>query len=502
MGAGIQEMTLKGKEMRIGFGKKTRTPEQEQFRADANIGLQGELRVTAWMIIAINALLAIEDLFVFPDQLIFQYILKLFMVLISLTILILLRSEWGKRHIETIALAGIVGLAPFALMTVWGIEAPYIIPIIAAFIAAVSAGMLSWRIEYHYAMVGISILLILSNTFLFFEQFGLPLARETIASLVLSCITILIAQYSQKRRFTLWQTRRALAESEVQFRQFAESSKDIIFIWLPDRSMQYVSPVYQKYLRKPGTSEIRNWRWVLRFVHPDDRRELTQGLMDVNNGQQRELNLRLCHIKNKTIYLEGWGTPVFNQEGEVIRCIGSWRDVTERVEMMKHLDEISITDPLTKIYNRRFFFDEIEKEDQRSKGSQAAVILFDIDHFKQVNDTWGHMIGDQVLVHITKVCQQLLRKEDVFARYGGEEFVVLLSETDDDAVHATAERLREEIAAFPLKLGETNEIGVTISLGVSSWTPQDEHTITDILQQADKALYKSKQAGRNRVTVW
>ena len=168
------------------------------------------------------------------------------------------------------------------------------------------------------------------------------------------------------------------------------------------------------------------------------------------------------------------------------------------------LEQIAITDYLTKVYNRRFFFEIVEKEIERAKRNRTAlsIVMIDIDNFKAVNDSYGHLVGDQVLINLANTCQESIRSMDLFARFGGEEYVILMPETEVELARETAERLRCIVAEKPLlAIGDT-EIWVTISLGVASWDAEHSIAIETLIDHADQALYESKAAGRNRVTVW
>jgi diguanylate cyclase (GGDEF)-like protein/PAS domain S-box-containing protein len=178
------------------------------------------------------------------------------------------------------------------------------------------------------------------------------------------------------------------------------------------------------------------------------------------------------------------------------------QDITDRQRLMRELEELARTDPLISMFNRRHFFDLARKEIERSRrsGKPVAIILIDLDHFKQINDTYGHPAGDQVLQQVAERCQAALRFEDILARYGGEEFIVLLPETEIEQAEMVAERLRNAVENRPFEqCGET--VSVTISLGVAGNQSGKEASIEELLSLADSALYCSKQLGRNRVSV-
>lgn len=179
------------------------------------------------------------------------------------------------------------------------------------------------------------------------------------------------------------------------------------------------------------------------------------------------------------------------------------KEISQRKVVEKQLKQLAISDFLTGAYNRRFFFEMADREISRSTRDfrPLALVMFDIDHFKNVNDSYGHLVGDQVLVNLTKFFKQSLRATDVFARYGGEEFVILMPDTDCNAAFATGERFREQIEGIILAKGEA-DVKVTISLGVACAGSIDELDIMRLLALADKALYQSKETGRNKSIIW
>lgn len=168
------------------------------------------------------------------------------------------------------------------------------------------------------------------------------------------------------------------------------------------------------------------------------------------------------------------------------------------------IETLSITDELTQTYNRRFFCKRLHEEIRRNKryGHPLCLFLFDIDYFKAVNDTYGHIAGDAVLQGIASLLQKNTRETDVVARYGGEEFVVLLPETDRDNGYLIAEKIRNIIAHHDFLLPDGVKINVTASFGVASFDMLPESFLTDsesFVKLADNALYSAKKNGRNRV---
>jgi diguanylate cyclase (GGDEF)-like protein len=179
-------------------------------------------------------------------------------------------------------------------------------------------------------------------------------------------------------------------------------------------------------------------------------------------------------------------------------------DRTEELSKQnKILEKIAITDPLTQTFNRRHFFYLSEIEIQRAIRYEhsLSVMIMDVDHFKKINDTHGHLVGDQTLVKIVELCQKNIRKIDVFARYGGEEFVMLLPETSCEEALAIASRICSLVAGTPINIGET-KVSTTLSIGVACWEMLKELNFDQILSHADEALYQAKENGRNNAVLW
>ena len=180
------------------------------------------------------------------------------------------------------------------------------------------------------------------------------------------------------------------------------------------------------------------------------------------------------------------------------KLIGDYAIVAKQLEKkVSEVTWISQTDSLTQIYNRHKLAEIFPLESARAKfyGTQLAVILFDIDHFKKVNDTYGHETGDSVLVELTQLVKTAIRKTDLFVRWGGEEFLLLVPDTLEE-VKGLAERVRRQVMDFRFTRVGT----VTVSLGVAAYDP-DSDDLDSLVARADGVLYKAKQGGRNRVEV-
>lgn len=183
---------------------------------------------------------------------------------------------------------------------------------------------------------------------------------------------------------------------------------------------------------------------------------------------------------------------------QIGRC--SVQDISEQALLEKKLPDLAHHDPLTGVANRRHFEDFAIREQQRAKRKQTPLTLLtlDIDHFKKVNDTYGHDIGDEVLKMLAAVCEKMLRSTDIFARFGGEEFVVLLPDTTYEQGFEKAEQLRLALADTTIALPDETALHFTVSVGVATLSAEHD-SIAKLLKAADVALYEAKKTGRNKV---
>jgi len=190
--------------------------------------------------------------------------------------------------------------------------------------------------------------------------------------------------------------------------------------------------------------------------------------------------------------------PLRGQTGDVIGRMHIIADISERKKFQEELRQQATTDELTKVSNRRHFMELANNEIKRAARLKRppAIALLDIDHFKQINDTFGHAAGDKALITFSKIFQQHVREIDVFARFGGDEFVLLMPETNQDQAYEVIERVRQGLAAHPVDLNGKS-VTLNMSVGIASIASPDE-SIDTLLHHADQALYCAKEAGRNR----
>jgi diguanylate cyclase (GGDEF)-like protein/PAS domain S-box-containing protein len=204
--------------------------------------------------------------------------------------------------------------------------------------------------------------------------------------------------------------------------------------------------------------------------------------------------------KDGTVMPVSVSVSAVHRDKDVGDIVIAFHDISERKALERELEHRAHTDVLTGLSNRRHFYELAEQEFTRAKryGTPLAVLMLDIDHFKQINDKYGHHIGDTVLRKLSEVCLKTLRENDIIGRLGGEEFAILLPEAEGERAMEVAERLRLAAANVRMALEREGHFRFFVSIGVTSMVVTDDD-FDSILKRADAALYTAKKAGRNRV---
>jgi diguanylate cyclase (GGDEF)-like protein/putative nucleotidyltransferase with HDIG domain len=250
-----------------------------------------------------------------------------------------------------------------------------------------------------------------------------------------------------------------------------------------------------------GVPEDGDWgRAWIEAVHPDDRALYAEHTARYLRGEMSEVRCRLIGLDGVTRWICGGGMPRW--DGDRLIVEGIVRDATAEVTAEERLREAARTDSLTGIFNRRHFTDVFEAELDRSRRERLTpgLLLIDADYFKSVNDTYGHHVGDQVLVEIAARLQRAVRTYDCVARWGGEEFIVLAPALRSEVMlWQLCEALRQTVAWFPVE-AEGRRLEVTVSIGAVRADPSASPEL--IVDQADRALYAAKRLGRDRARLF
>lgn len=305
-----------------------------------------------------------------------------------------------------------------------------------------------------------------------------------------------------QRTADLAQKSKDLADSEEKFRLISTSAKDAILIIDQAEAITYWNPAATAIFGHPAEQALgRNLHDLLApSRYRDDIHRGFTHFRQSGSGPMIGRTIEVMALRQDSaefpIELSISALPLDGQ----VHALGIVRDISERKRMESELRELATTDHLTGLPNRRHFMSCFEEQlalIRRQVINGAAVLMMDIDHFKRVNDTFGHATGDALLRHIAELMREGLRKIDAVGRIGGEEFAFLLAGTDLAGAHVFAERLRQNIEATPLVHNEQT-ILATVSIGIAVMETTDSSP-DGALVRADQALYRAKAGGRNQV---
>lgn len=306
------------------------------------------------------------------------------------------------------------------------------------------------------------------------------------------------------------EARLALADVDGTYKTLLESTKAIP--WKIDwTTMQfsYIGPQIEGVLGWSQESWLSAQDWIDR-IHPEDReRTVTFCVSQSTNGADHEADYRALTNDGDYVWIRDV-VHVIRKNGVTTELVGFMFDISERKKMEdellslnRKLEKLTLQDGLTGVSNRRLFEQTMNAEWFRSMRDRQplSLIVIDIDHFKQYNDHYGHLAGDDCLVQVAQALDSIpLRSTDLFARYGGEEFVLLLPKAEIDSAVEIAEKCRAlvEKLAIPHEHSGAGDV-VTISIGVATITPTPDAEPASLFAEADRQLYRAKELGRNRV---
>lgn len=280
----------------------------------------------------------------------------------------------------------------------------------------------------------------------------------------------------------------ALRESERRYRTLVDNALVGIYKSTIDGELLFANKALLKMLEYDSLEEIaRDGGVTNRYRNPKDRETLIDRLRKDGKVENFEFEAVTKSAKTKNMLLSA------TLDGDTL--LGMMLEITERKQLELELERLATTDRLTQTYNRLKFEEIIRKEIEMARryGHLLSIIILDIDHFKQVNDTYGHIAGDNVLKAIAAIAKQNIRETDSLVRWGGEEFIIVTPGTSLEGARDLAERIRKSTEDFHFDQVKT----VRISLGVTQFREND--TENTLLRRADDAMYAAKRMGRNRV---
>lgn len=294
-----------------------------------------------------------------------------------------------------------------------------------------------------------------------------------------------------------------------RYRLLADNSRDIVVVATLEGRRIYVSPAVE---------DVLGWRqddWLNRdaadSMHPHDIPAFQRMLKGLVQGTDRgNFRYRTRHRKGHYVWMEAsFRVLPDEQTGEPDGFVASLRDISERVVAAQKLEEAhrmlqqqAQRDGLTQLSNRRYFDEALEREWRRGRRTRnpVALLMVDLDHFKQINDSYGHRAGDQCLRHLAPLLKEVAKRpSDVIARYGGEEFALLLPDVSLDAAMMLAELLCIKVREAQFDIGIGRPLRLQVSVGVAAEVPDKGNRADQLVEMADRALYTAKQLGRDRV---
>jgi diguanylate cyclase (GGDEF)-like protein/PAS domain S-box-containing protein len=289
-----------------------------------------------------------------------------------------------------------------------------------------------------------------------------------------------------------------LRKSHEQFMLAVEGNHDGIWDWDITTGELFLSARWKEMLGYTNDEIENNIDSFRNNLYPDDRPRVMKYLDGYLKGEYHHYHIefRMNHKDGSYRWILARGEALYDENDIPCRMAGSHTDVTEKKEMEKQLETLASTDELTGLWNRRYFFEIGHNECKRTRRYKAkfGMLVIDIDHFKDINDTYGHAAGDAVLRNVAEIFRKGLRDVDIPARIGGEEFAVLMPNTDIEGAKIVAERLRSAVESSEV-VYEENSLKITISVGISDCT--NINSIDEMLKNADDALYEAKRSGRN-----
>jgi diguanylate cyclase (GGDEF)-like protein len=290
----------------------------------------------------------------------------------------------------------------------------------------------------------------------------------------------------------------AIRKSEDDLRRlFAASPVPMLLIRRSDERVLLANEVSATALRA-RVDDLHGQAVGELFAQRSDLTDLFEAL--ARNGEDPPREVQLRTREGETFWALLSGRSVLFSTMDTVML--GFSDLTSQKAVEHQLRFLAQRDPLTQAYNRHHFWQLAHVEMARVKRYKRplSMAMIDADHFKNVNDQYGHDVGDMVLRSVVDICHDSLRKNDVLARYGGEEFIVLLPETAVEGALAVVERLRERIAQTPLALDDGRSVPMTVSIGLAGLSNYEEG-FEALLKRADDALYVAKRNGRNCVQL-
>lgn len=293
--------------------------------------------------------------------------------------------------------------------------------------------------------------------------------------------------------------------TQHQLQQLSESLPGVIYTFTLNKDgslgFPYLSGKTEEFYGVTAAEARDHPEKMFQAVHPDD----IQKVQDTIEASREALSEWLCDYRilkdNQTRWVRGVSLPERNPDGSTT-WHGVITDIDDQKQLEFQLEALSITDELTGLYNRRYLLRKLEELARESSryAHPFSLLSLDIDYFKSVNDSWGHLTGDRVLRIVAELIESRTRQSDIVARTGGEEFIVLMPHTTLEDAKYVAESLRIGIETQGFVSEDGSAFNITLSAGVVAWS-KEVNSVQELLSASDRLLYRAKRSGRNQVVV-
>ncbi|MCK5236721.1 MAG: PAS domain-containing protein, partial [Deltaproteobacteria bacterium] len=264
-----------------------------------------------------------------------------------------------------------------------------------------------------------------------------------------------------------------LRQTERRLTKAQEVGQVGTWAWNPKTGeLVWSSEVYRILGFKPD-EVVPSFELFLEKIHPDDREFVNKAVEEaLNDNKQYNIDCRIIKKKGLECIANARGEVTFDEDGDAVQMLGTFQDITERKAMMDKLERLATTDALTKAFNKMKFEEIMVQEIERAEryGRPLSLFMFDADNFKEVNDTYGHLVGDEVLEALADIVRQSMRKSNYLVRWGGDEFVVICVEAELDDARLMAERVRKSVSEYTFEKAGN----ITLSFGVTTLKSGDD----------------------------
>jgi diguanylate cyclase (GGDEF)-like protein/PAS domain S-box-containing protein len=299
----------------------------------------------------------------------------------------------------------------------------------------------------------------------------------------------------------LTNSRELLAQRERRLSAFVNALPNLSFVL--DEQGRYLEVIANESSLLAARPDHLIGRLIEEVLPPEENAKIMDAIRQtIQTGKIQMVEYRVPMVPGSERWVEGRIALMEKGEHGKGKVVFMASDVTERVQFYQEVQRLANLDGLTGCFNRRHFMEKAAQEIHRAMryNRPLSLLMMDIDHFKGVNDRFGHQAGDQLLCNLVLLCQKQLRNDDILGRYGGEEFVVLMPETASEGAMLVSERLRENIERMKVNTPEAS-LSLTVSMGLASLERgfDNTHTLHTLIKSADRALYSAKAAGRNCV---